>query len=478
MTIADVINGKVKIPSLEMDAWTKFRKTDGEEIEVYDDILCQELVRRFDFFVNGGICWFYEDGVFVPDTNGSTAKTLIRKFIPQKVRKDTIISRVYRMLLSDKKLEVKDKEIINHPAHWINTKTGMFDPEKWEHHPHSPKYRSINQIPHPFTGEEPDKEDGKEIEAFLNEALPDKDNQKTIYEVSGNSCCCDCRFQKAIAIQGQGATGKSTLLNLIEATVGRDNISHVPLQKMEARFYPVQLIGKTVNSFSDLPSEQMPFTGNFKAAVCGEPINDSFKGKDQFDFIPYTKCWFSCNELPRVSDTSDGFYRRLILITMNVKPKKPDPKLTEKLTRPKAINYFLYKSIKAYHEALKKGSLTESAEARETVTDYRHHNDPIEGYMCEHWQITDNVQDRVARKELYEGYKAYCKDLGVQEKNANNFYDILRQKGYRRADLNGRRCFGYLKWKPATEDPESATEGATKGATEAEMLKIAEELFS
>lgn len=461
-----IISGQEVIPMDEMIKWTVFSKRAPRDIT--DDILCNHITRNFNLFVMGGVIWYYTGGRYKPDSTGVVIKTLIRKHIPQEIRKDPIIGRIHRLLLSDATLATTYEEVNAYPSYWINTKSGMFDPVSWRSFPHNPAYKSINQIPHEFTGVKPPANHGKNVKAFMREAISEEDRQ-TILEFTGLSCSADVRFQKSICLQGQGATGKSSLLNLITATIGAENISSVPLQKIEQRFYPVQLLGKTANICSDLPSERMPFVGNFKAAVCGESINDSYKSKDQFSFCPYAKMLFSANELPPVSDKSDGFYRRLIVIGMNTKPKKTDPDLLQKMTAPDEIDFFLYWSIAAYRQALKQGFITESQAAKDAVEAYRQANDPIEAYMSECWMESENKTDRVNRKTLYDEYVDFCNELGAQALIAKNFYETLRQKGYRRADINGQRCFGYLVRKP----PKLATEDAT----EAELLAEAAILF-
>lgn len=465
MKITDIVSGKYKVPDSEMRQWI----VEGKNTAVLDDVLCEELVRKFDIFIMGSIFWYYEDGVFRPDRSGSVIKTLIKMHIPQHTRRDNTVSRIYRLLLSNANLETCAEDVNKHPSHWINTQSGMFDVLRWENLPHDPKYKSINQIPHHFDGHEPPRNDGELIQSFLNQALPDKADQTTIFEMVGESCSVDCRYQKSIVLQGQGSTGKSTLLNVVAAAVGPENISGVPLQKLENRFYPVQLIGKLVNICTDLPSARMEFSGNFKAAVCNEILNDSFKGKDQFDFRPCAKMWFSCNELPTVSDKSDGFYRRIIILTMNHKPDKADPNLSKRLTSEKEMYYFLFHSFKAYAEALKRGTLTESETAKTAALKYRHSNDPIEAYMYESYETTNDKSDRVLRSQIYSGYVKYCAELGAKELNAKNFYETLRQKGYKETCVNGSRYFCYIRSKPATFDGEPATSQ--------EDMKTAESLF-
>lgn len=476
MTISDIVTGAVFVPETEpfLTGWAIPRKNAAPDI--IDDVLCQELTRKFDLFILGSIIWYYEGGVFHPDRSGSVMKTVIRMHLPQECRRDPIISRIHKLLLSDANLMVDEADVNDHQEHWINTRSGMFDVLTWELKEHSPEYRSINQIPHFFDGSKPPKGAGKVIQGFLNESLPDKQDQKTVFEMTGESCSVHTDFQKCVVFQGQGATGKSTLLNVIEASVGIENVSNVPLQKLESRFYPVRLIGKLVNMCSDLPSSRMEFTGNFKAAVCSEGMNDSYKGKDQFDFKSHAKMWFSCNELPTIADRSNGFYRRIVILTMNQKPKKPDPNLTKKLTAPSEINYFLYRSFKAYAEALKRGKITESKNARMAVMKYRCSNDTTEGFMKENYEITDNKSDRVLRSVVYKGYEGYCDELKTQALNPRNFYEVLRQKGFQETSVKGLDYFCYLKPKEPTFTDGSPTQGDDSPTPEDE-IEIGSQLF-
>ena len=55
----------------------------------------------------------------------------------------------------------------------------------------------------------------------------------------------------------------------------------------------------------------------FKAVVSGEEIEADHKFKDPFKFRPVSKLIFAMNELPRVEDHSNGFFRRVVVIPFN-----------------------------------------------------------------------------------------------------------------------------------------------------------------
>ena len=60
------------------------------------------------------------------------------------------INRVYQLILTNHKLKVDIDDVNKHPMHWINFQNGFLDARTMEIIEHSPKYLSINQIPHKF----------------------------------------------------------------------------------------------------------------------------------------------------------------------------------------------------------------------------------------------------------------------------------------------------------------------------------------
>ncbi len=75
------------------------------------------------------------------------------------------------------------------------------------------------------------------------------------------------KAQKAFILQGSGANGKSVLLSVLTALVGKENVSNLPISSLGSHFKVVDLLNKNVNIVSE---------GNFKANLFSSEDGDTF----------------------------------------------------------------------------------------------------------------------------------------------------------------------------------------------------------
>jgi phage/plasmid-associated DNA primase len=123
---------------------------------------------------------------------------------------------------------------------------------------HSPDFLSIVQLPLVYSP------DGKcpTILKFLGQVLHPRD-VFTAMEFIGYLLYKSAEYEKALMLYGNGDNGKGVLIKVIEAFVGRENCSHVPLQELDNdKFASADLYGKLVNTFADLKSQKLLTTGN------------------------------------------------------------------------------------------------------------------------------------------------------------------------------------------------------------------------
>ena len=126
------------------------------------------------------------------------------------------------------------------------------------------------------------------------------------------------KFHVWLLFNGAGQNGKSTLINLIEALLGKHNVAGESLQRLlDNRFSVANLYHKLANVDADLSGDNLKNTGILKKLTG----NDLFPAENKFErpfyFKSYAKLIFSCNEMPKTEDITDAFFRRLIIINFN-----------------------------------------------------------------------------------------------------------------------------------------------------------------
>ena len=61
----------------------------------------------------------------------------------------------------------------------------------------------------------------------------------------------DTQFQKFLMLKGNGGTGKSVAVALIQHVIGNENTSSISLQDLNKRFYATGMYGKLLNACAD-----------------------------------------------------------------------------------------------------------------------------------------------------------------------------------------------------------------------------------
>ena len=392
---------------------------------VFDWAIFRYITEQQDLFIMGGTPFIYDSGVYVMDETGAKLKTMIRKLIYPQFIKSGTLKRIYDLFLADVDLQVTFDEINNYPAHWINFRNGFYDPKSKRMIPHSPEYRSINQLPHEY--DPAARPDGKTVEEWLQFIAPEKDDREMILQFSGYCLSMDVSQQKFMILNGEGGSGKSTLIRMIEEMIGSDNISNISLTELQQRFASFGLMGKLLNSCADLEISALEDTSTLKKSLGEDRLRGEQKGHDAISFKSYAKMIFSTNELPLIkSERTNGFYRRLLIMTMNRVPERKRSDFFTELSSQ--IDYFIHISVEALQRMYESGHIVESRSSVTAINQMKFDSDTVEAWLQE--EIFRDPEGRVDRSTLYQKYDGYCSSNDRQSLSRTNFYKAMRSKGF------------------------------------------------
>lgn len=244
---------------------------------------------------------------------------------------------------------------------------------------------------------------------FLEEVILPKDIP-IIQELFGYCLLRDMPIQKAFLFVGAGANGKSTLINVLKAFLGQDNVTGLPLQKLEEdRFSAAQLYGKLANVYADLPSQALMKTAVFKMLTGGDLITAEKKGQDPFEFVNYAKMIFSANQVPETHDEADAFFRRWVIIPFarQFMEGSADKNLTAKLTSPAELSGILNWALEGLTRLLAAGELSNPETTQEVRRIYQHMSSPVAAFVDDCLEI--GAEYTVEKEQLYGYFMAYCK---------------------------------------------------------------------
>ncbi len=428
----------------------------GKLTGVYHNAIFEYIKSTYNILVCGGTPYIYDGGYYKVDMSGAKLKSIIRQLIYPQFIKSTTINNIYTLFLQDIELEVSFEELNNYPSYWICFQNGMYDTKAKELRPHNPKYRAINQIPHKY---EPNaKYEGKKTEEYLHFICDEQDSREMLLQFIGYTLTKDVGQQKFLVLNGEGGTGKSTVIRMIEALTGSRNVSNISLTDLQQRFASFGLMGKLLNSCADLEIGALEDTSTIKKILGEDTLRGEQKGRDAISFKSYAKLIFSTNELPLVkSEKTNGFYRRLLVLTMNKVPVKKNPNLYQELVQE--IDYLLQLSVQAVERMYQQGIITISEASEKAVLQLRADSDTVEAFLQE--ICFDDEKGRIERTDLYKKYADYCEETDRQSLTKNNFYKSLRVKGYMEIKTSGYRYFkgiSYLK-----DCPQDALNSAPSG---------------
>jgi len=335
---------------------------------------------------------------------------------------EATIKEMGRKKLKELSKEYYISETMNHlrqttyvPRDWLDadnplivTKNCVLNPETLETFPCSPEIFTTIAIPVTYDTEK----DCPAIKKFLTEVVNIADI-KLLQEICGYILLKRYVFQKAVMMLGSGANGKSTMIRIIAAMIGSDNISTPSLQSLlYDRFAASQLYHKLANLHADIPDKELKNTGLFKMLLGGDWIDAQRKHRDPFKFINYAKLIYSANELPKTNDLTPAFFRRWILINFpNTFPedsKKCDPHIIGKLTTEDELSGFLNWSLVGLQRLLKQGHFSKTQPSTEIEAEWIRQTDSLAAFVKENVKVKRGMC--ISKEMFYEHYTEYCSE--------------------------------------------------------------------
>ena len=387
------------------------------------DIIARKLLQENEIRVFEDTLYIYENGVY-----RKNEKTIHRKII-EIYPKSTIRMQkevISYLLTIAPEVELKHDNL-------INVKNGLFDLRTNQIIPHSPKYFTVNQI---NINLNTDPVKIVAVDNFLDRITCGNNERKNaILEMIGYSMTSSVEMQKAFVLYGKTAgNGKSTLLEIIEKLIGRENVSHVTLQDFVSnRFSVSEIKGKLVNIVSEMTKEFLKDSSVFKQIVTGDTTTVEEKFKDRHTIKPYAKHIFTANELPKVADTSNGYFRRLFIIPFEAvftDLEKINFNFKELITE-QALDYLAAIALQEYIIARREHAFINEEESKNIIETYKMDSNTVIAYLYDKDRMRCLLRSGRVRKrnEVFADYINYCKDSGYIHKGRNKFYEEVESTG-------------------------------------------------
>lgn len=323
-------------------------------------------------------------------------------------------------------LELRAQEVEMESPKLISLKNGILNLENKTLGEFNPEYKIKNKVPVNYNPVAYSEIMDKTLDKIC---CNDKNLRLLIEEMIGYTLFRRNELGKCFILTGHGSNGKSTLLEIIKKLIGKENLSSVALNELNDRFRTFQLEGKLVNIGDDISNGYIDDNSTFKKLVTGETVNVERKGKDPFDFENYSKLIFSCNEIPRINDLSDGLKRRIIFIPFDAKFSKNDsdydPFIIDKLLSNESLEYLLKLALEGLDRILYNRAFTSVQVVEDAWNDYERRNNPIIGF------IEEGKIENELTKDVYLQYQTYCNESGLKHLSRIAFSREICKHGFK-----------------------------------------------
>jgi len=362
----------------------------------------------------------------------------VQKWIKDACGAGFSASRLRNVLVALKTETFVKPDIINGIT-LFNVKNGLYDIDKMKLLPHSADVYSINQLNVTYRENAECLLWQKSLDQiFENDAA----RIMLLQEYFGYCLTRDNDYEKALFLFGEGANGKSVVLYVLEELIGKDNCSSIPLEKFNDSHYIARLRDKLVNISLETNAKTNVYDNMFKAIVTGDTISADEKYGQPFQFKPYCKLLFSTNNMPRVGDKTEGYYRRLLILPFNrqFSIEERDPKLKHKIVASELDGIFLW-SLNGLTRLRKRGYFEESASMQTVKDAYRKENNNVIIFVEE--QCVLDTQADVGSDALYVAYRDWCLESEYRPLSKIMFgRELLRQY----PAINKGRCGVSRRW--------------------------------
>lgn len=260
--------------------------------------------------------------------------------------------------------------------------------------------------------------------AFIERILPDTGVRERVQEYLGYTLMADARFQRGQVWIGTGANGKGVLANIVQAF--HQHVATLNLAELGG-FALSHILGATLIYIDEVPhckiDDAIP-----KRLVAGEtaPIRRHYQPTINVRIL--AKWLVLSNNIPRVEDQSDGFWRRFDMVPFEVTipETERDPLLAEKIIRDEmsgVLNWLLEGLLRLLNrgrfDPIKPGAISK------LDNDSRIRTDSVRAWV-EDEDIALLTTCTTHKDNVYQDYASWVRRNGMSPQSAFRFWSSLR----------------------------------------------------
>ncbi len=272
------------------------------------------------------------------------------------------------------------------------------------------------------------------FEAYLNRVQPDRERQKLLAEYLAYVFTRHLKLEKTLLLYGSGANGKSVFFEIVNALLGKDNVTSYSLQSLtnESGYFRAKLANALVNYASEINGKLE--TSIFKQLVSGEPVEARLPYGEPFTLTQYARLIFNCNELPKEVEHTDAFFRRFLIVPFEVTipEEEQDKELSGKIIKNELSGVFNW-VLEGLKRLLARKKFSRSEAVEKQLQEYRLQSDSVHLFLEEEgYEKHQYGHDTHAMKMafLFGEYRLFCYENNYRPVSKKNFKKRLMNIGY------------------------------------------------
>jgi putative DNA primase/helicase len=323
------------------------------------------------------------------------------------------IEAMVALAASDPRLVCRAQDLDRHP--WIlNVTNGTLDLRTGRIKKHDPANLLTKLAPVAYDPEAK----SQRWEAFLSRVIPDPDVRAFAQRAVGYSLTGITAEEKMFLPHGPTATGKSTFIEAVKATLG-DYAATADFESFLRR----PPTGGPRNDIATLAGRRLVLSieveegrhlaeALVKTLTGGDTVTARRLYQESFEFVPAFKLWLVANAAPRVHDDDDAIWRRIVRIpfTVTIPEADRDPAVKATLRDPATSGAaILAWGVRGCLDWQAHG-LGVPAAVRDATAIYRAEQDPLTDFLDECCVLAATGSVNVTA--LLTEYLAWCEANG------------------------------------------------------------------
>lgn len=297
----------------------------------------------------------------------------------------------------------------------IAFKNCLYDPERDETYPHSPRYFGLNPLPFDY---DPGAPEPREWLRFLdslwrNDVVDDPASIAHLREIMGYILAPVTRLHVMFLFLGVTRGGKGVISSeLLPHLLGPENCAHTPMASLVERFGLQVTIGKALQvipdaRFSSKADKAVPME-RILSLSAADSITIDRKNRDPWTGKPTARIVMVTNETPKLEDFSGAFISRLVPIHFqrSFAGGKEDPFLADRLKveAPGILNW----ALEGRRTLFARGRFDLPGSAILLKKRVAHFTNPLAGFLSDICEVGPG--QRAKTRAVYSAYTKWCED--------------------------------------------------------------------